>query len=345
MNSGASSKRRPPVFSGVKTGTLSLLSLMALAFASAAEPLAMRAQPFIRQMAAEHGFDSGQLEQLFADLEVDERVIKLISPPDKGGRERVYWSEYRDQHVNGRIIRGGMRFLRDYSGLLARAEDEYGVPRTIIAAIIGIETRYGSYTGEFSLFRSLATLGLGYPPRAEFFLGELEQLLLLAREMGISPEDLQGSYAGAFGMPQFLPTSARNWAVDFDGDGSIDLFAPADAIGSVANFLKHHGWMRKMPVAFSVSLQPDADVQRLLGDDIVPRHQRADFAAAGFVIDFGSEQPYAGPMALVDLVEDDGDNEYRAGTGNYYVLTRYNRSNNYAMAVLDLADELARQLK
>ena len=324
---------------------VALAAAAALTLAAASEPLSLRAQPFIRQMAAKHGFDQAELEGLFADLETDARVIRLISPPDGGGRPQVYWSEYRDRHINSRIIRGGMRFLRDHSGLLARAEDEYGVPRTIITAIIGIETRYGSYTGEFSLLRSLATLGMDYPPRGEFFLGELEQLLLLAREMGINPADLQGSYAGAFGMPQFLPTSARNWGIDFDGDGSTDLFDAADAIGSVANFLKQHGWMRRMPVAFQVSMQPGADPQRLLDEDIIPRHDQAAFAAAGLVIDFGSEQPYAGPMTLVDLVEEDREDEYRAGTGNYYVLTRYNRSNKYAMAVLDLADELARRLR
>ena len=321
------------------------LGALALAFASAAEPLSVRAQPFIRQMAAKHGFDPGELEELFADLETDARVIKLISPPDQGGRPQVYWSEYRDRHINSRIIRGGMRFLRDYGGLLARAEDEYGVPRAIITAIIGIETRYGSYTGEFSLLRSLSTLGFDYPPRAEFFRGELEQLLLLAREMEIDPGSLEGSYAGAFGIPQFLPTSARTWGIDFDGDGNTDLFSPADAIGSVANFLKQHGWMRKAPVAFKVSLQPGADPEQLLGDDIIPQHEHAAFAAAGLIVEFESESPYPGPMTLVDLVEEDQVDEYRAGTGNYYVLTRYNRSNKYAMAVLDLADELESRLK
>ncbi|MCY4325876.1 MAG: lytic murein transglycosylase B [Betaproteobacteria bacterium] len=329
----------------MKSKALAWLAALALTFASAAEPLAVRAQPFIRQMADKHGFDAGELEKLFADLEPDERVIKLISPPDAGGRPPVYWSEYRDRHINGRIIRAGMRFLRDHSGLLARAEDEYGVPRTIIAAIIGIETRYGSYLGDFLLLRSLATLGFDYPPRAEFFLGELEQLLLLAREMQISPADLQGSYAGAFGMPQFLPTSARNWAVDFDGDGTVDLFSAADAIGSVANFLKQHGWARKTPVAFKVSLQSGATPERLLGEDIIPEHDQNAFAAAGIIINFGSDLPYQGLMTLVDLVEEDQEDEYRAGTGNYYVLTRYNRSNKYAMAVLDLADEFASRLK
>ncbi len=312
--------------------------------AGANDALAERATGFIERMVAEHGFERSELEGLFADLDVDERVLKLIAPPDRGGRPAVAWSDYRARHINSRIIRGGLRFMRDYSGLLARAEDEFGIPRAIIAAIVGIETRYGSYTGDFSVLRALATLGLAYPPRAGFFASELEQLLLLARERGISPDILQGSYAGAFGMPQFLPSSARRWGVDFDGDGNTDLFSPADAIGSVANFLKQHGWVRNAPVAFSASLLAGARPQDLLGDEIIPRHKAEAFTAAGIAIDFAGT-PYEGPMTLIDLDENDEPAVYRAGTRNYYVLTRYNRSNKYAMAVLDLARELDERIK
>ena len=303
-------------------------------------PLAPLAGGFIDMMVAEHGFDRAALEEVFAGLRENTSVVDLIKPPETGGR-KVYWSEYRGRHVTVRNVANGVLFARRHAEALARAEEAYGVPGEIVTAIMGVETRYGTYTGDYTTLEALATLAFTYPPRAEYFLGEMVQLFLYARAEGLPVDGIRGSYAGAMGYPQFMPTSARTWAVDFDGDGLADLYGFSDSIGSVANFLAEHGWARGDPVAFPVGFGPGAAPGRLLEAGVKPALAPSDFAAADMPVDFGGE-PYGGALALVDLEEEDGV-EYRAGTINYYVLTRYNRSNKYAMAVLDLAREVAKR--
>lgn len=305
---------------------------------AAGEELAPLAKGFIDMMVERHGFGRAELEAAFAGMRANGKVLDLIKPPEEGGR-KFYWDEYRAIHVTINKIGNGVLFAGTHEDDLARAEREYGVPGEIITAIIGIETRYGGYTGNYDSLEAIATLAFAYPPRAEYFAGELEQLFLHAREQGTEPGGTLGSYAGATGYPQFMPTSLRTWAVDFDGDGKVDLFTFSDSIGSVANFLVDHGWERGFPVAFPVEPGEGADPQRLLGAGIVPALTAEDFAAAGMPVDFGGGAPFRGNLALIDLENEDGY-EYRAGTINYYVLTRYNRSNKYAMAVLDLASEI-----
>ena len=324
---------------------LQLPALLALPQAEtvAAASLADPAASFLTKMSREHGFDLSELRTLFADLQSNNEVLRLITPPQKIGLPPVFWREYRARHITGRIISAGLAFIRTNNSLLARAEGEIGVAREIITAIIGIETRYGRNTGSFSVLEALGTLAFGYPPRGDFFQSELEQYLLLAREQGFDPAILEGSYAGAFGLPQFLPSSARRFAIDFDNDRKLDLFAPADAIGSVANFLHEHGWLREQPVAFPTIPTAQTRPDDLLQHGIIPKLSLADFKRAGFSISFPARSEHQGPFALVDLVNEK-QTEYRAGTHNYYALTRYNRSNKYAMTVLDLATEIGLRL-
>ena len=302
--------------------------------AFAQQNLGAAADEFIDHMVVTHGFERDALVELFDSLRVNPKVVELITPASAGGR-KVFWDDYRARHLGLRNVANGALFMQRHRTALQRATEQYGVPSAIIAAIIGVETRYGSYTGNFSTVETLATLGLTYLPRATYFLGELEQLLVYARDANVPVTELRGSYAGALGYPQFMPTSARTWAVDFDGDGVIDLFNFDDAIGSVANFLAAHGWQRDMPVAFAIDPQPHADPEALLAAGIYPKLDAAQFAAAGLPVAPAATR-FNGKLALVDLDNVSGT-EYRAGTLNYYVLTRYNRSNKYAMTVFDLA--------
>ena len=316
--------------------------LLLLAPRAYAASLLEQARGFIDELVTEHGFEREYLEGIFKGLSANTKVIDLIKPPAEGGRV-VHWDEYRDRHVTFRKIRNGVAFAREHTDALQRAGATYGVPPEIIVAIIGVETRYGGYTGNFLTVEALATLAFGYPPRAEYFRKELRQLFLYTRSAGIDVLKLRGSYAGAMGVPQFMPTSAREWAVDFDRSGQPDLFAPVDAIGSVANFLQFHGWVRDAPVAFPIEAATDNRAGQLLEAGIIPALGVADFVKAGMPIEFGEATAYAGPYALVDL-ENEDEVEYRAGTMNYYALTRYNRSNKYAMTVFDLAQEIKERL-
>ena len=215
-------------------------------------------RPFIESMRAESGFSAAELEALFAGLQVDERVITLMERP-RDRSKKIYWREYRRRQLSGEKIIGGAQFMRRHSDLLARAETTYGVPAAIVAAILGVETNYGKVLGRFHIVRALATLAFAYPRRAEEFQKQLREFLLYARQGNMDPLQLRGSFAGAFGWPQFLPGSARRFAVDFDGDGRADLFSPADAVGSVGNFLQQHGWLRDAPVAYPLSSVADPE--------------------------------------------------------------------------------------
>jgi membrane-bound lytic murein transglycosylase B len=279
-----------------------LLAGMLLAIAAPAlaqSPYGERAEvrSFIRDLVERHGFVEGELKTLFSRVYRVDPVLQAIVPPAESPR----WGDYRALFVNPRRITGGLDFWKIHAGPLARAEREFGVPAEIIVAIIGVETLYGRNTGRWRVVEALATLAFDYPPRAKFFREELEAYLLLAREAGFDVFSVRGSYAGAIGIPQFMPGSLRRYAVDFDGDGAIDLRAnPADAIGSVANFLKQHGW------------QAGEEVQRKASGD--------GETGGGVLINLGTEQ--------------------RIGLANFQVLMRYNRSALYAAAVADLSEEL-----
>jgi membrane-bound lytic murein transglycosylase B len=306
--------------------------LLAVPVAGAAEPYSERAEvrEFVAGIAEKHGFDADELLAQFRKAKPDPAVLKAIAPPAHPGVRS--WRVYRSRFVESTRIGRGLAFWSRHADALARAEEAYGVPAEIIVAIIGVETIYGKHTGRFHVFNALTTLSFDYPARADLFRGELEALLLLAREEGRDPWSYLGSYAGAIGLPQFLPSSLRNYAVDFDGDGRIDLAGSADdAVGSVARFLRAHGWEPGATIALQVAVA--GDVAPLVEEGVLPQRLPSEMATLGVKADGIPEQP----AALIDLVTPNAATEYRLGFNNFYVLTRYNRSTFYATAVLDLA--------
>ncbi|HQR02675.1 MAG: lytic murein transglycosylase B [Proteobacteria bacterium] len=319
------------------TYLLLLATLPGMAFSSTvADSYADRpeARTFAADMEREYGIPAGQTLDLLAHARPVTAVLKAIQPPANPAIRS--WRSYRSRFVEPRRIAAGLRFWQAHAATLARAEAEYGVPQDIVVAIIGVETIYGKHMGRFQTLSALATLAFDYPPRAELFRHELESLLLLAREQNRSVLSYQGSYAGALGLPQFLPSSERRYAVDFDGDGKVDLAtSAADAIGSVAHFLAEHGWEKGGPILTPATVSGEK-AELLLAEGIEPKRMAGDLAA------FGVEAPDApvGAAALIDYVTPDAATEYRLGYHNFYVITRYNRSSFYATAVADLAEAL-----
>lgn len=287
-----------------------IASLMAAGAALGTEPYGDRedVHKFIDDMVQRHGLVAEQLHRDFARVRPSPPVLKAILPP-ADPRQRS-WSAYRARFVEPTRISRGRAFMARHRTALSRAEADYGVPAAIITAIIGVETLYGRDTGRFHVFNALSNLAFDYPPRAELFRHELEELLLLAREQGRPVWSYRGSYAGAMGLPQFLPSSTRNYAVDFDDNGRIDLeHSIGDSIGSVASFLLGHGW------------QPGSAVLERTGD-----------------VD-GGELP-AGTR-LIELTSPDDSVDRRLAHANFEVLLQYNRSRFYAAAVADLAQAIA----
>jgi membrane-bound lytic murein transglycosylase B len=297
---------------------------------------------FVAEMSERNGFDREILLQTFANVQSLPAVIKAIQPPaDPGVRS---WQTYRSRFVEPRRIAAGVKFWRSHEASLAKAEAFYGVPREIIVGIIGVETIYGKHTGRFETLCALATLAFDYPPRTELFRRELESLLLLARDEKRDPASYHGSYAGAIGLPQFLPSSARQWAVDFDENGIIDLATPTDAIGSVANFLSQHGWEKDGPILVPATVEKTAEgpnSDELLAEGIRPKRTPQEMSSFGVIAT--DAPPY--PAALIDYVTPDAVTRYRLGYNNFFVITRYNRSSFYATAVNDLADAVKAALK
>lgn len=310
-----------------------------LAVAPGAQALELKKYPALRSLAAEmgekHGFSAKQLRRVFRCATIRPEIVEAMERP----RELLPWHEYRESFVTEDNANRGVRFWKEYAGDLARAQEQYGVSPEIVVAIIGVETRYGRNAGNYPILDALTTLTLKYPSRSEFFRGELEEFLLLAREAGLDACRVKGSYAGAMGLPQFMPSSYRRLAVDFDGDGKRDLLdSPADAIGSVARYLRQHGWETGAPAIGEVrlkgtlyfwveklGLKPSLSVRQLAGYGIYP-HQRGDPERRA---------------ALVSLEGEDGP-IYRLGYNNFYAITRYNLNKRYAMAVVELG-ELIRQ--
>ena len=289
-------------------------------------------------MHQQHGFDSVQLHADFSKIRANETVLRAIRPAAVPELQRS-WQRYRERFVNARRIGNGLSFWQDNAATLARAEAVFGVAPEIIAAIIGVETEYGRNMGKFSVLEALSTLAFNYPPRAPFFRAELEHYLLLARENRFPALALKGSYAGAIGIPQFMPSSLRNYAVDFDGDERIDLsHSTTDAIGSVARYLQLHGWQAGAPVAVPAVVA--GDPAALIAAGIKPVLTLAEFAPAGVGIVGDATALDTRPGALIDLVSPEQPTEYWIGFDNFYAITRYNRSSFYAMAVFQLAEAL-----
>jgi membrane-bound lytic murein transglycosylase B len=314
-------------------------ALLASAPCAAADNYAERPEvrSFVHEMAERHGFLPNELNWLFSRVRRIEPALQAIEPPSVE-RPRS-WAEYRAMFVNERRIAAGRQFWNAHRKALERAQAKYGVPAPIILAIIGVETFYGRNTGRWRVVDALTTLAFDYPPRAEFFRSELANYLLLARDTGADVFGPRGSYAGAIGIPQFMPGSIRRYGVDFDGDGTIDLQQSAsDAIGSVANFLRQHGWQPGGAVWRPVRISGEG-YRAFLGG-IEARIPVAELVQAG-VEPIGPLAPDA-RMALIELETPGGPSEYRLGLQNFYVLTRYNRSTFYAAAVADLAEALAK---
>ncbi len=275
------------------------------------------------------------------------QVTRWVMPAAPGTAKN--WAAYRSRFIEPMRVAAGVAFWRSNAAVLERAERAYGVPAEIIVGILGIETIYGRDSGSFRVLDALATLSFDFPaahPRAlerqAFFRSELEQLLLLCRHGKVDPLGLKGSYAGAMGLPQFMPSSWIKYAVDFDGDGRIDLFgSAADAIGSVANYFKAFGWQPGMPTHFAVHFDPALlDLDGLLAPDILPTFSVSGFLAKGALLDDAGLQ-HGGALALIELQNRDAQPTYVAGTENFYVITRYNWSSYYAMAVIELGREVA----
>lgn len=287
---------------------------------------------FIDEMVVKHQFKREELQQAFSLAEYRADVIESISKP----AILRPWVEYRPNFVNPQRIEGGVQFWKKYSAVLKRAEQEYGVPQEIILGVIGVETLYGRSAGRYRALDALTTLAFDYPSRASFFRDELAQYLLLAREQEFDLLAIQGSYAGALGIPQFMPSSYRRYAVDFNRNGKVDLLRePEDAIGSVANYLKQYGWQSGEPVALLSKVE---DEQRLgrVGD----ARPYLAWRVAG-VAPLKMQEGELPPSWLLDFTVESGK-EYWLVFNNFNVIMRYNNSNFYAMTVYQLGEAIRR---
>ena len=279
------------------------------------------------------------------------QVIQFILPPPAATPKN--WALYRSRFIDDKRISAGKKFWQDNEATLARAQAQTGVPAEIIVGVVGVETIYGQQMGNFRVIDALATLAFDFPsqhPRAPersaFFKAELEQFLVMTQRTQTDPTRLRGSYAGAMGMPQFMPSSWLKYAVDFDGDGRIDLFtSTADVIGSVANYFKLFNWQPGMPTHYTVSFDPQKlDKDALLAPDILPTFSVANFVSQGAALS-GAALQHTGPLALIELLNGPDAPSYVAGTENFYAITRYNWSSYYAMAVIELAEAVTREMQ
>ncbi len=298
-------------------------------------------QAFADEVAASQGLDAGWVRGQLAQARYIPSVARFIMPPPAGTSKN--WGAYRARFVEPIRIRAGKAFWQANDAWLQQAEQRYGVPAEIIVGIIGVETIYGQQMGNFRVIDALATLSFDFPvgrrDRSAFFRDELAQYMRLCQDQGRDPQSLRGSFAGAMGMPQFMPSSLRKYAVDFDGDGRIDLHRDsADVVGSVAHYLAEFGWQRGLPTHYTVAAPVDvSDRAVLLAPDILPSFLPVDFIARGAKLPTEAHEQ-GGKLALIELQNGDAAPTYVAGTGNFYAITRYNWSSYYAMAVIALGE-------
>ena len=296
---------------------------------------------FEEEMVAKHGFDRAALTGVMAQVNYIDSAVQLVKPAPPGKPKN--WQAYRDRFIEPVRIEAGVAFWNENAAALARAEAEFGVPAEIIVGIIGVETVYGRNTGRFRVMDVLTTLAFAYPDtpnreaRQVFFRGELENTLLLARKANMDPLSLLGSFAGAVGLPQFMPGSILEYGVDFDGDGRIDLRnSPVDAIGSVANFLVKHGWLgsRNGPAAFPAEVSENRAWESFIGQGLAAKFSAEQLAAAG--VGSTAALPAGERFGLIDLQNGAEATEYWLATDNFFAITHYNRSYFYAMSVVEL---------
>ena len=297
------------------------------------------AQQFIDKMVNKHGFDRQQLQEILSQAKRLDSVLRLmdnqapttsVKPPSGPNGA---WLRYRKKFITPDNVQNGVVFWNQYEDALNRAWQVYGVPPEIIVGIIGVETRWGRVMGKTRILDALATLSFNYPRRAEYFSGELETFLLMARDEQDDPLKLKGSFAGAMGYGQFMPSSYKQYAVDFSGDGHINLWDPVDAIGSVANYFKAHGWVKGDQVAVMANGQAPG-----LPNGFKTRYSISQLAAAGLT----PQQPLGNHQQASLLRLDVGTGyQYWYGLPNFYTITRYNHSTHYAMAVWQLGQAVA----
>jgi membrane-bound lytic murein transglycosylase B len=287
---------------------------------------------FVERMVEKHGFDRAKLDAVLAEAQILPDVLRAISRP----AERVIpWYEYRDIFLNDERIDAGARFWRDHADLIAEAAAEHQVDAEVIVAILGVETLFGQRMGHYRVLDALATLAFAYPPRASFFAGELEQFLLMSREEGDGVLQAEGSYAGAMGAGQFIPSSFRAYAVDADGDGRRDVWADwADVLGSVANYFHVHGWRAGEPIA-EPAVHASGPPPSAVGNGLTLNETAASLAAKGYVL--SADVPGSAPATVFALERDENSSEYWVGFRNFEVITRYNRSVKYALAAYQLS--------
>lgn len=291
---------------------------------------------FIREMVQKHTFRQTYLEELFQKARLHPSILEAISRP----AEAKPWFDYRPIFVTPSRINGGVEFWGKYKETLEQANNVYGIPEEIIVSIIGVETRYGRHTGRYPIIDSLSTLAFAYPPRSKFFRSELEQFLLMTREEQLDPLVLKGSYAGAMGMPQFISSSFRRYAVDFDKSGQRNLWeSPTDAIGSVANYFKKHKWRTGEPIASKVSVHGER-YRLLLSKGIRPDKTQQELLDNGVILPDGLPAHLKGK--LIAFETKDGP-EYWVAWHNFYVISRYNHSALYSMAVYQLSEKIHAQ--
>ncbi|MDO8266451.1 MAG: lytic murein transglycosylase B [Moraxellaceae bacterium] len=293
-------------------------------------------QAIIASLEQEKIYAPGELAALFEQVARDEGVLKAIARPAEGTKE---WKEYRPIFLTSERVEKGLAFWREHEETLNRAEATYGVPPEMILAILGVETKYGGNKGRNRVIDALATLGLDYPPRAPFFRKELREFLILSKENGLDPLNTWGSYAGAMGYPQFMPSSWRRLAVDFDGDKKIDLINnPVDAIGSIANYFKANGWKTGEPLAVRARII-NQEYDSVISKELKTVSTLGEIAKKGLVPRETASFMASTPASAIRLQGDNGG-EFWLGFTNFYVITTYNRSILYAMAAMQLSQEI-----
>ncbi|GAB2682705.1 lytic murein transglycosylase B [Aliiglaciecola aliphaticivorans] len=299
-------------------------------------------EEFVVMMAEKHQFNPDVIKQTLDSAHKNQTILDAIARP----WEAKPWHQYFPIFLTEKRLAKGIEFWQQHKEDLQRAEQETGVPAQIIVAIIGVETFYGTYKGKYSVLDALYTLGFYYPPRATFFRSELAEYFLLTREEGFNLQDVKGSYAGAMGWGQFISSSYRHYAVDFDGDGVRDLLNnPTDAIGSVANYFKRHGWKPNEPVAYKANvLTSDSNIDDLLSKSLKYTHTWQDLEVAGVSL---NENITLSPQQSVKLLafQQPESSEYWVGLPNFYTITRYNHSPLYAMAVFQFSQQLKQAME
>ncbi|MDX1693159.1 MAG: lytic murein transglycosylase B [Ketobacteraceae bacterium] len=327
--------------------SLSLLTALLLTSATASRAESYLQHPefrkFLQEITSENIYPEEALIKLMASAERKESILEAIARP---AEKTLTWAQYQKIFLSSERIDQGVAFYKKHQPTFARAAQETGVPEEMILAILGVETRYGAHRGGYRVLDALATLGFDYPPRASFFRKQLKEFLLLEKEAGIDLSNAKGSYAGAMGYPQFIPSSYRHYAVDFDGDRKIDLIDnPVDAIGSIANYFKVHGWVPGAPVttpARILKADSGSQLDDLFNRNLKPDHSVKELMGQGLIPDMPLEED---ARATAMRLEGSDGEEYWIGLQNFYVITRYNHSRLYAMAAYQLSQALKDKLK